>query len=101
MGSAIKPVDPIILASCFSNISEICKNIRFSINEFIYELLECIRGNLHTDQVEVQRAALFLVCELLRKMKADMSSISHKYEVLLGLQKSLTMMKRKQIVDDV
>lgn len=94
------PVDSMILASCLSNIAEICKNLQFSVTTNIQELFECIRGYLSHETLEVQRAALYLTSELFGGLKTIEFVNLEKDGLLTTLYKILLGMKRKKIKDD-
>merc|ERR1719361_702387 len=100
-GDSQETIDPMVLASCLSNLAEICKNLRFSISSIIHEIFGCVEIHLSSKCAEVQRAALYLIRELLRCFKEDALKIMGNNGVILNVYRMLTAMRRGTIQDEV
>ena len=66
-----KHSDELFRSSCLSNMGEICKLLNYSIQQNIYEIINCISSLLETDRsVQVKRSSILvlkMIIEGLRK----------------------------------
>lgn len=67
-----KDNDFLVRASCLSNLGEVCKLLRFSLGNVIYEIFSCCSSLAkHDSSAEVQAAAVLLITQLLQGLGKD------------------------------
>ncbi|XP_033754079.1 transport and Golgi organization protein 6 homolog isoform X2 [Pecten maximus] len=67
-----KDTDPLIRASCLSNLGELCKVLRFSVGNFIHLIFNCTCVLLKSDtSLEVRQAAAMMVSLQLEGLGKD------------------------------
>jgi len=70
--SQLSHPDPLVRASCLSNLGEVCQNLRFGLGGMTQEVMLCLRSVLDTDaSSEPRRAAVLVVTLLLRGLGRD------------------------------
>ena len=64
--------DPLIRSSSLSNLSEVCKNLRFSIGDILHEIIESLHVIVQFDKaIEVRRAGVFVIKSILEGLGDD------------------------------
>ena len=85
-----------IRASSLSNLAELCKHLKFALQPFIREILDCIYSIIYSEkEVEVRRGAVFVIELLFRGLSTEIfeiipNDLKKLYQLLKNLQSSET-----------
>ncbi|XP_014771732.1 transport and Golgi organization protein 6 homolog [Octopus bimaculoides] len=90
-----KDSDFLVRASCLSNLGEVCKLLRFSLGNVIYEIFSCCSSLAkHDSSAEVRAAAVLLITQLLQGLGKDTFVLLE--DILKDLYKLLKSIKSKE-----
>ncbi|CAI9720086.1 and Golgi organization 6 homolog [Octopus vulgaris] len=90
-----KDNDFLVRASCLSNLGEVCKLLRFSLGNVIYEIFSCCSSLAkHDSSAEVRAAAVLLITQLLQGLGKDTFVLLE--DILKDLYKLLKSIKSEE-----